>query len=326
MESPTERDKSTTYRIVSFDGGGIRGAFTTQVLLRLTQPPYNVDLSKVKLFAGTSTGSVIATGLAMGLPIDTVANFYREDICKFIFSRKRFFGLNVLGSKYDRGPLKEFLTEQYTGNPQFEDLKYKLALPSFKLQSQYTKNWLCVFFHNRQVFDKPAPTSIFDYRNLRVVDAVLASSAAPTYFPAYEIPDRGSYIDGGVVANNPGVAGLSVALNPKYPDTPKLEDIRLLSIGNGGARNEIEGAPKWGIAGWIKPLMDILSDGVSDADHYYCMSILGTERYRRLQVSLDKPVVLDDYKSVPRMVELAYSEEPKFKEHLQEIADWFNAD
>jgi len=319
----------STYRIVSFDGGGIRGAFTTQVLLRLTRPPYNIDLSRVNLFAGTSTGSVIATGLAMGLPIETVANFYEESTCRFIFSRKRFFGLNVFGAKYSRGPLQEFLSEQYTGNPKFEDLPFGLALSSFQLQSPYTKDWLAVFFHNRQNFEVYERLPIFDYRELRVLDAVLASSAAPTYFPTYEIPGRGSYIDGGVVANNPGVAGLSVAINPINLDTPRLEDIRLLSIGNGAVRAEIEGAPNWGIAGWMGPtlpLMNILSDGSSDADNYYSMSILGNQRYRRLQVMLDKAVVLDDYRSVPMMVDLAHSEDPKFKAELASIAEWFNAD
>ena len=140
------------YRIVSFDGGGIRGAFTTQVLLRLTKPPYNIDLSNIDLFAGTSTGSVIATGLAMGLPIETVAEFYEESNCKFIFSKKRFFGLNVFGPKYSREPLKEYLTKQYKGNPMLKDLPYGLSLSSFQLQSPYTRNWLSVFFNNRQDF------------------------------------------------------------------------------------------------------------------------------------------------------------------------------
>ncbi len=317
------------YRIVTFDGGGIRGAFTTQVLLRLTQPPYNIDLGTVNLFAGTSTGSVIATGLAMGLPIEKVASFYTEETCKFIFSRKRFFGLNIFGAKYKRGPLQEYLSEQYTGNPKFEDLPFGLSLSSFQLQSPYTQDWLSVFFHNRQDFGVYERKPVFDYRELRVLDAVLASSAAPTYFPTYEIAGRGSYIDGGVVANNPGVAGLSVAINPNNLDKPELDDIRLLSIGNGMARNEIEGAPNWGIAGWMGPslpLLNILSDGSSDVDNYYCMSILGKKRYRRLQIFLDKAVVLDDYKAVPKMVELAHSDAPEFTDELASIAEWFNAD
>jgi patatin-like phospholipase/acyl hydrolase len=329
----------STYRIMSFDGGGIRGAFTTQMLLRLSQSPYNIDLSKVDLFAGTSTGSVIATGLAMGLPIETVADFYSESNCKFIFSRKRFFGLNMFGPKYSRGPLQEFLTSQYTGNPEFSKLPHGLSLSSFQLQSPYTRNWLCVFFNNRQDFDVYKREPVFDYRKLRVLDAVLASSAAPTYFPSYKIKGRGSYIDGGVVANNPGVAALSVATNPINIDRKKLADVRLLSIGNGVPRTEIKGTPNWGILKWMGPnlpLLNILSDGSSDADHYYCMSMLGKRGYRRIQVYLDEPVVLDDYKAVPRMVDLARSYgddntgsgKSKIERvvPLEEVAEWFNAD
>ena len=317
------------YRIVSFDGGGIRGAFTTQVLLRLTKPPYNIDLSKIDLFAGTSTGSVIATGLAMGLPIETVAEFYEESNCKFIFSKKRFFGLNVFGPKYSREPLKEYMTKQYKGNPMLKDLPYGLSLSSFQLQSPYTRNWLSVFFNNRQDFVAHERLPIFNYSELRVLDAVLASSAAPTYFPAYKIADRGSYIDGGVIANNPGIAGLSVAINPINTVKAKLEDVRLLSIGNGIVPTEIKGAPKWGIAGWMGPslpLLNILSDGSSDVDNYYCMSMLGEKGYRRLQVELKKAVVLDDYKAVPEMVKLANCKSKKFTDELASIAEWFNAD
>ncbi len=325
----------STYRIISFDGGGIRGAFTTQMLLRLTRPPYNIDLSKVDLFAGTSTGSVIATGLAMGLPIDTVADFYSEQNCKHIFSKKRLFGLNVFGAKYRRKPLHDFLASQYIGNPRFDELPHGLSLSSFKLASRYTSNWLTVFFNNRQDFSVHERLPVFDYRNLRVLDAVLASSAAPTYFPSYEIKGRGSYIDGGVVANNPGVAALSVAINPINVDRAKVDDIRLLSVGNGVPRTEIKGTPKWGIARWMGPnlpLLNILSDGSSDADHYYCMSILGKKGYRRIQVYLDEPVVLDDYKEVPKMIDLAHkygNKEDKDtppENRPQEIADWFNAD
>jgi patatin-like phospholipase/acyl hydrolase len=337
--SSTDNEKKKPYRIISFDGGGIRGAFTTQVLLRLTKPPYNIDLNKVQLYAGTSTGSVIATGLAMGLPIETVAEFYSESNCKFIFSRKRFFGMNLTGPKYKRGPLREFLTEQYKGCDTFDQLKYGLSLSSFKLQSEYSKTWLSVFFNNRQnnaVYQrKPA----FDYTHLGVLDAVLASSAAPTYFPAYKMADRpGSYIDGGVIANNPGMAALSVATKKTNTELAELQDIRLLSIGNGRVERQIKGTPKWGILGWMGPslpLLDILSDGSSDADNYYCMSMLGRKGFRRIQVKLDKEVVLDDYASVPEMVDLALAEDtkrgestrPHFgRDDLESIAKWFNAD
>ena len=327
--SNSKSETTQPYRIISFDGGGIRGAFTTQILLRLTQPPYNIDLTKVQLYAGTSTGSVIATGLAMGLPIDTVAKFYEESNCKFIFSRKRFGGMNIVGPKYKRGPLKEFLTEQYTGNPTFRELPYGLSLSSFKLQSKYSKTWLSVFFNNRQDFAKHKRKPEFDYRDLHVLDAVLASSAAPTYFPAYKIPGRGSYIDGGVIANNPGVAGLSVAINPINKDVADLKNVRLLSIGNGRVEREIKGAPKWGLLGWMGPslpLLNILSDGSSDADNYYCMSMLGQQGYRRIQVQLPKEIVLDDYAEVPKMVALAKSTAKEFEQELKSIAEWFNAD
>jgi len=319
----------STYKIISFDGGGVRGAFTTQVLKRLTQPPYNLNLESTHMFAGTSTGSVIAAGLAMGLSIDTVADFYTEQNCKYIFSEPRFFGLMVLGPKYSNRPLHQFLSGQYTGNPQFDKLKHALVTASFKLNSKYTGDWLTVFFHNRQDPAHLSGKPEFDYRKLRLVDAVMASGAAPVYFPSYQIDGRGTYIDGGVVANNPGVAAIAVASGAHNLDKQDLGNIRLLSIANGIKPEHVSGSPKWGLMQWLNPfksspLIDILTDGVSDADHYYCLSMLG-ERYRRLQIELKDPVVLDDYKAVPKLVDLANSNDPAFVKKLGDIAEWFNA-
>lgn len=317
----------STFKVISFDGGGVRGAFTTQVLKRLCQPPYNIDLGSVDLFAGTSTGSVIAAGLAMELDIDTVCSFYEESNCKHIFSQKRLLG-GWFNSKYKREPLAEFLLHHYKGNPRLKDLKRGVSLSSFQLDSPYSKEWLAVFFHNHQDFSKHKRLPAFDYRDVRLVDAVLASSAAPTYFPAYHIEGHGNYIDGGVVANNPGIAGLSVAANPINAPHADIKDIRLLSIGNGRALSHVTGTPNWGLYQWtIKsphPLINIMSDGSSDSDHYYCMSILG-DRYRRLQVDLKKPIMLDDYHEVPKLVDLANSDDREFKKELKDIAEWFNA-
>jgi patatin-like phospholipase/acyl hydrolase len=315
------------YRVISFDGGGVRGAFTTQVLKRLCEPPYNIDLNSVNLFAGTSTGSVIAAGLAMGLGIDKVSRFYEESNCKHIFSQKRILG-GWLSSKYKREPLAEFLSAHYVGDPTLEELPRGVSLSSFQLDSPYSNEWLSVFFHNHQDFSKHKRLPAFDYRKIKLVDAVLASSAAPTYFPAYHIEGHGNFIDGGVVANNPGIAGLSVAANPINTPHANINDIRLLSIGNGRALSHVTGAPNWGLYQWTvkspHPLINIMSDGSSDSDHYYCMSILG-DRYRRLQIDLPKPIMLDDYHEVPQLVSLANSTDPKFESELAEIAEWFNA-
>ena len=71
-----------TYRILSCDGGGIRGVITTKLL-------QDLDLSVIKnmdLFAGTSTGSIIAIGLASGVPIDTIVELYSsQKACSKIF-------------------------------------------------------------------------------------------------------------------------------------------------------------------------------------------------------------------------------------------------
>ncbi|HHY94205.1 MAG TPA: hypothetical protein GX513_04225 [Firmicutes bacterium] len=75
-----------TYRIISFDGGGVRGALSITLLKRLQQQVPEL-VEKTDLFAGTSTGSFIALGLAHGLPVTDIAGLYSEEKAEFIFSR-----------------------------------------------------------------------------------------------------------------------------------------------------------------------------------------------------------------------------------------------
>jgi patatin-like phospholipase/acyl hydrolase len=72
----------TTYRILSCDGGGIRGVITAK-LLQALDPSV---IKNIDLFAGTSTGSIIALGLASGVPIDTIVELYSsQNACSKIF-------------------------------------------------------------------------------------------------------------------------------------------------------------------------------------------------------------------------------------------------
>jgi len=190
-----------TYRILAFDGGGVRGVYTAVLLQRLsTEVPGFIN--SVDLLAGTSTGGIIALGLASGrTPIELVS-LYRDNAAK-IFDSSWLHQLadlhGVSGAEYDNTNLAQILKELF-GSLRLGQLSKKVLVPSFQLDNQEPqagkRKWKPKFFHNY-----PGPDS--DGSEL-VVDVALRTSAAPVYFPTYQV-----YVDGGVAANDPSMAALA---------------------------------------------------------------------------------------------------------------------
>ncbi|MGI6225014.1 MAG: patatin-like phospholipase family protein [Peptococcales bacterium] len=293
------------YRIMSFDGGGIRGALTATLLKRLEQE-YPQLIKEVNLFAGTSTGSFIALGLAYGLSITDISDLYSVENARSIFSPG---GLGLFRPKYSNVRLREILEEYFPKDLRLQDLKKSVVIPSFKVIGKNKGQWSPVFFNN-------FPDS--NTRNVRVIDAALASSAAPSYFPSYL-----THVDGGLIANNPCMAAISIASDPYYANKV-CNDICLLSIGTGYSPNKITAdTTRWGLIQWIFnstppiPLQTIMFDGAVEADSYFSYQIL-KDRFYRLNPELKSPIGLGDYQQIPYLVSLGE------KYNLEDIMKWLN--
>ncbi len=195
----------SSYRILSVDGGGIRGLYAAVLLDRLVQqvPAF---LDGVDLLAGTSTGGIIVLALARGLRPADLVQFYK-DKAGIIFDDSWTEALRdmarLVGAEYDNKNLQEILTGVF-GTTTLQQLNKRVLVPAFELDNQalpgQVRTWKPKFFHNF-----PGPDS--DGQEV-TVDVALRTSAAPTYFPVYQ-----SYIDGGVVANNPSMAALAQAID-----------------------------------------------------------------------------------------------------------------
>ncbi len=282
------------FRIMSFDGGGIRGVLTVSIVKRLIdwQPSL---LNSVKFFAGTSTGSFIALGLAAGFSVEEVFNLYSRETCRHIFSPKR---LGLLNPKYNNAKLRRTLLDFFTPQLKLNQLKKYVLIPSFKTISCSPEqdSWCPVFFNN-------FPGS--DSGNTSVVDACMASSAAPVYFPAYN-----TCVDGGIVANNPGTLALGFAVDQKS-GRQKIENIRLLSLGTGQTRyKKCANTVKWGGLQWILnanpplPLLLALSEGNTHLDIMLSRKLIGNHYYRYNPV-LPHNITLDDYNAIPYLQTMA---------------------
>jgi patatin-like phospholipase/acyl hydrolase len=289
-----------SYKILSLDGGGIRGLLTAIILerLNLTNPGW---LDKVDLLAGTSTGGIIALGLAHGLTPTQLRNLYEKKGQKifddsWLDDLKDIGGLT--GAEYDNKNLRRELNKTFA-NTRLKDIKKRVLIPAFDLDNENKdvkkRSWAPKFFHNF-----PGPDS--DGTEL-VRNVALYTSAAPTYFPSVE-----GYVDGGVVANNPSVAALAQTQDTRsFKTPPKLKDVVLLSISTGKSLVYIKGKKHdWGYAHWGKSIIQIMMDGVTGVADYQCRQIL-KKKYYRIEPMFppNETFNMDDVTKIPGLVSLA---------------------
>jgi len=269
------------YRVLSLDGGGIRGLVTAVLLQRLNTHPRTAGwLDQVDLIAGTSTGGIIALALARGLDLETIRALYAEK-GKDIFDDSWVDDVldlgRIAGAEYDSTHLARELKRIF-GDTTLGDLGRKVLVASFDLDNgdnpaepvaPQDRTWKPKLFHNFKGNDSDAKTL--------VRDVALYTSAAPTYFPSVD-----GYIDGGVYANNPAMCALAQTQDSRSGLTPALDEVTMLSIGTGTSRVYIKGKTHdWGYARWAKPLVSLMLDGVSGIADYQCRQILG-DRYHRV--------------------------------------------
>lgn len=228
------------FRVLSLDGGGMRGLYTATLLQRLSSrfsEQRNVgelDIGKgFDLVVGTSTGGILATGLAYGLSISKIIDLYRT-VGPKIFGNPQppgrvmfliWAAKSCLKPANSSAPLREALRGLFgetTVKQLFESRRIGLCLTAVRLLDEKFK-----------VFKTPhIPAKNYD-DPYHLVDLCLATSAAPIFLPLAGIRSPRdanvleSYADGGLAANNPVLIGLIEALQLAKPRQP----IHILSVG-----------------------------------------------------------------------------------------------
>ena len=289
------------YRILSLDGGGIRGVFTATLLAKLEERVPGL-LARVDLFAGTSTGGILALGLAAGLPPAELARLYLErgaDIFPDPHLDGLAFAARLVSAGYDNRNLERILEDTCArlGVATLGDLPRSVLVPTFDLDSAAhpgrpgaPRTWKPKFFHNFETNGD---------RDARIVDVAMRTAAGPTYFPTYQ-----GYADGGVIANNPSMAALAQAVNPATGGR-RVEDVCVLSLGTGQRFRHVAGPTHdWGFVQWAGPLLQILIEGAMDTARYECEQLL-PGRFLRLDVPLEKDMGLDDVANAADLAERA---------------------
>lgn len=304
------------YRILSIDGGGIRGIIPVILLQRLSQEAgLSGWLDGVDLIAGTSTGGLIALAIAAGKTLPEIRDMYVTKAAE-IFDRSMLRTItnlgSILGAKYDVANLERVITPFLGESTTLGSLGKRVLIASFDLDSgpgdARGRTWKPKLFHNFPGIDSDA--------NQLAYKVGLYTSAAPTYFQ----PSDG-YVDGGVYAANPSMCALAQTQDPRIQGGPRTDALVLLSLGTGISLEYIEKRePDWGDAQWIEPLLRIMLDGVSGIADFECRQLL-RERYLRLAPVFPSGVVvpMDGIDMIPYMTRFAESVD------LTAATDWLRA-
>jgi len=261
-------------RVLSIDGGGIRGLIPAIVLTELERRSGRRVWELFDLIAGTSTGGILACALCApnALPASELVKLY-EDEGPDIFSRSLFQRIRsadgLLDEKYDDAALDRAL-ERFLQQKLLSQTRPDIVVPSYDTNEPGP-----YFFKTTD-----AKTSPDDDFPLSVV--ARATSAAPTYFEPVATGER-ALVDGGVFATNPAMCALAEALNTVSP-----KDVTLVSLGTGERthKRDFDEIKNWGVARWARPILDVVFDGVSDAVNYQLRRVLPAEHYWRFQVEL----------------------------------------
>lgn len=263
-------------RVLSIDGGGIRGIIPATVIAALEQRTGKPASELFDLIAGTSTGGILALALTAPGPdggprwnATAIVDLYLTEGPK-IFSRslgKRITSIEgLIDERYPSDNLRAVL-ERYLGGATIDQARTPMLVTSYDLVARKPR-----FFKSWRSEDVGVPMPL----------AAEATSAAPTYFEPVVV-DGAPLIDGGVFAGNPATCAYAEARR-LHPDDG---DVLVVSLGTGSQTRPITyaQAKDWGVLEWARPIIDVVFDGSSDAVDYQLDQLLG-DRHVRLQATL----------------------------------------
>lgn len=273
-----QETESKDLRVLSIDGGGVRGVFPARILFNL-QNDTGLPLYQVfDVMAGTSVGAIIASILASGGSIDDALQIVFER-ANDIFSRHGSMVRAINTPLYESDKLREMLGE-LVGDITFQELKTDLIVTATEVRSS-----------------KPRIYSSLDKNlNIKVIDAVMASAAAPMFFPP-QVIGNDILVDGGVWANNPSMVAILDLLTRLGVSA---DHMKLLSLGTGEKpsyyRDEDPAniGNDWGAIKWSTGIFDVVTAlQVSNAD-YTLGLVLEKDKYMRVNYVSDLKLRLDN--------------------------------
>ncbi len=290
--------KQKLTRILSIDGGGIRGIIPGRILVTLEEKLKKATSNEnarladhFDLMAGTSTGGILTCAylcpdlnkpekpLRPKFTAQEVVNLYLErgdEIFDIPLKHRIITAGGTLDEKYPNEELEEALND-YFGETKLSQLLKPCLISSYDIKRRQGH-----FFTQHDALRNAG----WDYM---VKDVTRATSAAPTYFECSKVKSLTNItyplIDGGVFVNNPALCAYA-EVHHEFKATSK--EMAILSIGTGYEKKayNYKQAKDWGLVGWIKPLISIMMSGVSEVVDYQLRQIFSAvkapEQYLRI--------------------------------------------
>lgn len=343
-------------KILSIDGGGIRGILPAAILVeieRLTQRPIS-DL--FDLMAGTSTGGIITC--ALNIPHESLPKsprFAATDVAEMyekrgnqIFKKRGGFlspVTKIFEESFEQDGL-EALLKSFLGDTELRNTRAEVLITSYDIELRKP-----FYFLSRLAKQYP------DAENFLLRDIARATSAAPTYFEPEQLQWQGrkplALIDGGVFANNPSMLAYTEGLELlqqrsllrkkksaqqqratmayTQPSMRSRSDLFMLSLGTGNITMPYyyHDARKWGLAQWLRPCLDILMQGVSETVDYQMQYVLppladGTPSYARINPEVpEKYAEMSDVSSdnIAALMEIAQNTVREKRDLIETICE-----
>jgi predicted acylesterase/phospholipase RssA len=284
------------FRILSLDGGGVRGIVSARWLGELESrlPRGSSIRDHFDLIAGSSTGAILACAISHGFPAADLVPLYEtfgEEVfpqgAARLWSRaRRFWTQGPSAPRYDGAGLERALRRQF-GATTFGELAKPTLITTYDTLAREPVVMKTLGSGNKG-------SKRFD--EIPLWEVVKASCSAPSYLPAHVLRLDGvrrPLIDGGVVANNPTACAVAEAVRlngeRKARQRVALKDFIVASFGTGESTRpiSIQDATEWGALEWALPVVDVLFDGAGDAVDYLVRYLLSEGRYFRLQTRLE---------------------------------------
>lgn len=334
-------------RVLSIDGGGIRGIIPAQIGVilesKLQQKSGNPDARIADYFdliAGTSAGGILTCLYlfpdaknpsrpqwtaqdAVNFSIDSGIDFFQSSFGKTLASLD-----GLIDEKYPSDALEKFFWQN------FKDYKLSQLLKPCLISSYDVERRKAHFFN--QIDAKKYPAADYFVR-----DIARATSAAPSYFELpkiYSLTNESyALIDGGVFANNPALCAYAEVRNKlRIPETrsdkgPTAKDMVILSLGTGQAQKNFayEEVKDWGKIEWVQPLINIMMTGVAETVDYQIIQIFDAidkpNQYLRISpdLSQESRLPIDDASAekISTLVRIGKEQAQKYNEELDKFID-----
>lgn len=290
----------SSFRILSLDGGGIKGVFGASFLKTIEEMSGKSVVDHFDLIAGTSTGGILALALGLRIPPARILEFYCDKgplifPCTGVHQRLWSNVRRLTCGKHDSKVLLRELRSIF-GDATLAECRSRLVVPAFNAVNGQI-----------HLFKTPHHERFRqDYRR-SCVDVAMATSAAPTFFCPYRTEDGSVFVDGGVWANNPIMVALQEAIHFLGADRQRID---ILSIGTTNEPFSVSTSRAWwaGLPRWAGSIVPLLMQAQADASLKQATLTLTRPPLRVSPIVEPNRFRLDDSRQIKELRALGVSE------------------